>query len=465
MNIPSQYRNDVVKVLDSLGGENYSYYNIDVTKIADPESKSKIAIALRVIVAQSERIAAAQNIKNALEKDGFYSNILEDRGGKRLDVPINGGKIIRIDIKPQGGGSGAGAKETARNESAQCLYLALRQYVFKRDLADDELISENEFNEAYQHIEVDVKYDDLLMLSPEWKLSSIRGANKISEELGNKKYKFYRGKGFDDKEIKNAFSRIRSQTPFSSEDKWNPADIWIASTDFNPKELDSINTIDGLNQFLLEKYQSKQLIGVSLKKVERQPTLQKKNYDKAAKIKKAASIGFKKYQLIFSQRNQYPMDLYIYFGSGPQDRFQARNFGGDSTGSFQLELKGVSANQGRIGGGSVYKIIETLGIKETFNNTQLWSDCGDRANLNKKKQIAEEIYTLLKKYNAEGLPDKGSALSIIMQQKQSYKYSKLSGLRLLDSIKSSGKADEIVKELYLYGSSEGSQSGFYLKLQ
>lgn len=463
MNIPAAYRDDIVKVMDSLGGENYAYYNIDFTKIADPGSRAKIAIALRVVVSQSERVTAAQNIKNALERDGFYSNILEDRGGKRLDIPIKGEKIIRIDIKPQGGGSGAGAKETARNESAQCLYLALRQYVFKRDLKDDELISEQEFKEAANHIEVDVKFEDLLALPLEWRTSSIRGANKISEELGNKQYKFYRGSGFDDKEIKNAFSRVRAQTPFSSEDKWNPADIWIASTDFNPKELDSIETIDGLNQFLLEKYQSKQLIGVSLKKVEGQPRLDKKNYDKAAKIKKASQIGLKKYSLIFKQRNNIPMDLYLYFGNGPQDRFQARNFGGDSTGSFQLELKGVSANQGRIGGGSVYKILNHLNVRASFNNTQLWSDCSNRSN--KKQKICEEIYELLKKYDAEGLPDKGSAISIIMQQKQSYRYSKLAGLRLLDTIKTSGKEDEIIKELYLYGSSEGAQSGFYLKLQ
>lgn len=463
MNIPSAYRDDILKVMDSLGGENYAYYNIDFTKVADPSSRSKIAIALRVVVSQSERLTAAQNIKNAIEKDGFFSNVDEDRGGKRLDIPIEDGKIIRIDIKPQGGGSGAGAKETARNESAQCLYLALRQYVFGRDLKDDELISEKEFKEAANYIEVDVKFEDLLMLPPEWKLSSIRGANKISEELGNKQYKFYRGKGFDDKEIKNAFARVRSQTPFSSEDKWNPADIWIASTDFNPKELDSIDTIDGLNQYLLEKYQSKQLFGVSLKKIEGQPRLDKKNYDSASKIKKASQIGLKRYSLIFQQRNSIPMDIYYYFGNGSQDRFQARNFGGDSTGSFQLELKGVSANQGRIGGGSVYKILNHLGVRASFNNTQLWSDCSDRSS--KKQQISEEIYDLLKKYKADGLPDKGSAISIIMQQKQSYRYSKLAGLRLLDSIKTSGKENEIIKELYLYGSSEGAQSGFYLKLQ
>lgn len=463
MNIPSAYRDDILKVMDSLGGENYAYYNIDFTKVADPSSRSKIAIALRVVVSQSERLTAAQNIKNAIEKDGFFSNVDEDRGGKRLDIPIKDGKIIRIDIKPQGGGSGAGAKETARNESAQCLYLALRQYVFGRDLKDDELISEKEFKEAANHIEVDVKFEDLLMLPPEWKLSSIRGANKISEELGNKQYKFYRGKGFDDKEIKNAFARVRSQTPFSSEDKWNPADIWIASTDFNPKELDSIDTIDGLNQYLLEKYQSKQLFGVSLKKIEGQPRLDKKNYDSASKIKKASQIGLKRYSLIFQQRNSIPMDVYYYFGNGSQDRFQARNFGGDSTGSFQLELKGVSANQGRIGGGSVYKILNHLGVRASFNNTQMWSDCSDRSS--KKQQISEEIYDLLKKYKADGLPDKGSAISIIMQQKQSYRYSKLAGLRLLDSIKTSGKENEIIKELYLYGSSEGAQSGFYLKLQ
>ena len=120
--ITGEWHTALMKVMDSLGDENYSFYNIDVTKTADPEGRSSIYFAMKVIVPRSDRTTAANFIQNSLIKKGFAPQV--KRNGNQLDIPVKN-KFIRIDIKPVGGGSGAGAKETARNEAAQCLYCAL----------------------------------------------------------------------------------------------------------------------------------------------------------------------------------------------------------------------------------------------------------------------------------------------------------------------------------------------------
>ena len=83
-----------------------------------------------------------------------------------------------------------------------------------------------------------------------------------------------------------------------------------------------------------------------------------------------------------------------------------------------------------------------------------------------KKAINEEIYSLLKKYNAANLPtDKDKAMQIINLRPQSWKYSKLSGLRFLNYLKGlNGRADDAMKALYLYAGSQSDYSSVYYKL-
>lgn len=470
------YRKAILDTMDSLGDEKYAYYNISINQTADPAGRAKIFFALKVSVPRSERSNAAKFIAQNLAEKGYSA--FDTKGtGNQLDVTVEN-KILRIDIKPVGGGSGAGAKETARNEAAQCVYCALAFNVYKSEIDETKPISSSDFDEAFKTAHVDVKREEIVdELPPDWVRSSIRGANALYNRLPKSKtYHFYRGSGLDDKEIKNAYGRVRKQTAFSSEDKWNPADIWIAERGYNPSELDAQTTIDGLNAYLIEKFTANELIGVSLKKVEGTPNLSEKNLDPVAKANRVSGYGLKKVGLLYEnarmskEEDKYPMDIYLYYGSGTNDRFQGRNFGGASSASFQLELKGASANQGRIGGGSVQSVLESMNITGEFdvsNNQQIWTDCNPK-NKSKRSSITEEICQLMRKHDAEGFPKTGDytqQFGVIANKTQSYRYSKLLGLRLLDTIKSSGREDEIIRELYLYAASESRKSGVYLKLQ
>ena len=121
--IPSDASRTFEKVIAALGGEDYSYYLFDVTKVATTE-KQKIRVAMKVYVPLSQRATAAGKIQDALDKLNIVAVVKDE---KRIDVTIIDDKVIRVDLKPEGGkGSGGGAKATAIQEGAQCVYTAMR---------------------------------------------------------------------------------------------------------------------------------------------------------------------------------------------------------------------------------------------------------------------------------------------------------------------------------------------------
>ena len=209
--IGDQYKKAIRDVMDSLGDENFSFYEFDITKVADPTGRSKIFFALKVIVPRAKRTKAASMVAQNVASKGYTA--IDTKGtGNQLDIDV-GGKTLRIDIKPQGGGSGGGAAETARNEAAECLYAALAFNVYRGEINEDLPISLSDFEKASKTIDVDVPFEQLLPdeLSKEWQISSIRGANKLWQTFHNsgKNYIFCRGGGPDDKEIKKAYQRAR----------------------------------------------------------------------------------------------------------------------------------------------------------------------------------------------------------------------------------------------------------------
>ena len=486
----AEYKKAINDIMDSLGDENFSFYNFDVTKIADPTGRSKIFFALKVIVPRAKRTKAASMIAQNVGSKGYTA--IDTKGtGNQLDISV-GSKTLRIDIKPEGGGSGGGAAETARNEAAQCLYAALAFNVYRGEIDEDLPISLNDFEKASRTIDVDVPFEQLLPdeLSREWQISSIRGANKLWQTFHNsgKNYIFCRGGGPDDKEIKKAYQRARRsmmkdpnvRVIFSSEDKWNPADIWMVSSTFNPSDLDKHKTVDTINEFIKEKYEERELIGVSLKKMRGAAKLKVLNYDPNDKMKELEDVKWGQYWVKFKDtrliggEDAFPMDVYLYWkkNGGDADRFQSRNFGGASSPSWQIEKKGASAAQGRCGGGSIVEILKSLGVSYTgittgWNNRTFWADCKP-TNKSKKDRINDELIELFGKYcppnKDTGYPGDVQARAEVANQTQSYRYSKLMGLRLLDCILTSGKADEIMKALYCYAGSQTDKSSVHVKL-
>ena len=464
--IPSDATKTFEKIMGSLGGEDYSYYLFDV-KNANENPRAKKVVEMVVYVPQAKRVTAAANIQASLDGDGVIAKVLDKE--TELDVYLIGNekKYIRILVKPNGSkGSGGGAAATAIQEAAQCVYAAMRYYC-----GDKEIYTEEDLKCGMDHVDVGgTKLEDIMGLPKEWKEGSLKGANEIFKKVGGSGYKFVRGDSLlDDGAIKKAFGRVKGQTNLSSEDKWNPADIWMVQESAIAeikKHLDGENTIDCLNNALLQRFNDGSLIGISLKKIEGAAKMDVKNNQPAAVRKANETARFVKYDLTYLSS----MDVYLYYGPGTFEKFQARNFGGSSKGDWKLELKGKSAAQGKIQGAVVIELLKNAGFSNISQfKIPTWAESAPGTGAAQKK-ITNEIYDLLKKHNADKFDKSPKAetnnKADIATQDKSWRYSKLAGLRFLDWLKHTcSDKDMAMKEMYLYASSQSDKSSVYYKLQ
>ena len=454
--VPSQNKKAFEDVMAALGGDNYSYYLFDVTKIEQKDSKKKVQVALKVLVPQVKRAKATKDIMGGLRKAGY--EIEEKANEINVPIPKTKGQFIRVSVKPENSkGSGGGAAATKVQEAAQCVYAAMRYYC-----GDVKNFTIDDFKCGMKYTNAPgVKIEEIMEMSKEWKESSWAGANEIYSKIGGTGWKFVRGDAMiDDGAVKNAFNRVKKQTILSSEDKWNPADIWMVKDESKVKQhLDKEVTIDCLNNALQQLRADGKLVGISLKKIEGTPKMALKNADDAKTRRDNEKAKFAKYDLTFDngrRSDNHPMDVYLYYGEGNFDKFQARNFGGESKGDWKLELKGKSAAQGKIQGKVLRDLISNI-VSGSVPKEADWNKCTGN-------EYDKEIFDLLKKYNAKGFNEE-TAMEFIADAKQAWKYSKLSGLRLLDWMSNHKKKDQIMKEIYLYASSQSDKSSVYWKLQ
>ena len=475
--IPADAQDTFNKIKESLKGENYTYESFEVTKVADSD-RGKIRFAMKVYVPQSQRVTAAANIQQALSE----SNItVEVKDGTQLDVFIDDlGKKIRLDVKPDSKkGSGGGSEATRIQEGAQCVYTAIRFYKGEVDQ-----ISEEDLQFGMDQVDAPgLKMEEIQSLPKVWKESSMRGADKIYKDVKERgaptDYEFVRGdKHIDDGAIKKAFLRVKDQTNIKSEDKWNPADIWLVR---KKKKADIINhlnsetTIDCLNNAIQQLLGKGDLIGISLKKIEGSPKLKLLNATSPATRRKNEASYYAKYDLTFDnkQKNEakrYPMDCYFMYsssGSKQKDSIQVRNFAGENKGDWKLELKGVSAAQGKIQGEVTRRLLREAGYDITGFTEPPFSSCKPLGERGYNESITTEIYNLLLKYKASGFEKGQETMNIIATRTQSYRYSKLASLRMLDWFENLDKddADQAMKEIYLYASSQSDKSSVYYKLE
>ena len=105
-------------------------------------------------------------------------------------------------------------------------------------------------------------------------------------------------------------------------------------------------------------------------------------------------------------------------------------------------------------------------IRYWFIQLEIYISHPKKSQTKSGQDITKEIYNLLKKYSAQGLDldDEEGMMGDIEIKRQSWRYSKLSGLRFLDYLcKKNVDADKAVKELYLFGGSASDHSSIYYK--
>lgn len=478
-----------------LATDEYSYLVFDV-KNAETDPKKKVQVYMKVYIPEAKRNTATANVKAAMEKEGYAVEIRKTKGSNIPSLDINVGsennkvKVIRVDFKPdKSAGSGSGSAKTKIQESAACLYNALRFHVYNKDMDPGMVITQDDLDKASQWIVTpDATMDEMMGFDPDWRAVFMDGANKLYAKVQGGDYIFVRGdKEIDDGVIKKAFAKCKTslEKDLQNEDKWNPSDIWMVK---KSKKSEVINTLTPygvkktatsvavLNAQLVELFEAGDLMGVSLKKTGASGTVKIINGETPAQRKANLSVAFDKARTIGdlvydSGRNysgadvdkRYPMDVYIWYGNKSFDKIQLRNFAGDHRGDWKLELKGEFAAMGKVQGNVARFILQNTGFTN-IPQEPTWSSCDPKHNQSDK--LTKEIYNLLKEFNAKGFDktDEDQMMGEIGRKRQSWRYSKLSGLRFLKFLKDlNGEADKAVKELYLFAGSASDHSSIYYK--
>ena len=481
-----------------LREEGFNTTDVQVLKdvTVEPSARAKILLNLRIDVV--DRGQVTNRLVNAITSKsitGSRETYDADVQGNVINIPFEDDKKFRIQVKPiRGAGSGGGSASTAVNESFFAVYCAVRYHLVNQDLDYRQPLSEEILRQAYDHYcFVDVPFESL-WADNVWHKSHCLAANKLysEQQCRVQDATFYRGSGFDDKEIKDAYKRVNKnlttleESTFTAEDKWNPADIWIATRGFDISPIKNLNTAAEINKFIDEKFTSKELVGVSLKKSEgiteaietasarfevmnQEPPAERRAKVSSYKWVDRNSTGG--YDLFFENKGKQSIDVYLYYGSGEFDKFQLRNFGGKKA-SWQIELKGATAAHGRCGGGNVASIVNEYAPNAMpWDNTNFYSSCNP-TNRNATIGITREISELLVEFDAKNVirglshqRDLAQYRSLVAYKPQEWRYSKLNGLRLLKALRDNPtKADQIIQALYLFSSSQLDFSSVFVKV-
>ena len=420
--------------------------NSNIIKIKDT---SKI---LEYRVESDNRASDRVKVENILTRNRIsYGELTRDVGS------FGGSEIVTFDMKrvriiyklKDNRGSGGGADDTRRNESAQALYAAIA-FGLKRKITINDIngINVKKFSDKFVIDEnVNIILDEL---PDEWIESSLLGANKLYEKFKKGKYIFHRGSKQVDL-INDIFSQVKKLEKFRMDiNKWNPSDIWMISEGFDFKQLSKEKTILGLNQVIQDKLEDESLIGVSLKRMVGGASISAKNVFKDMKTTRT----YKGYE--YSKKS---IDGYILLSGGT--KIQYRSFGaGTGLTGFQGEVKGANANQGKISLGPTNMILRNHGV------TQIPTNAADRVRRS-PDLVFNDISIGLKKYakmNATEIAKLAVDNKIVTPK---FLYSKLQVTELITILESldSKTRDQVVEDLYLYASSQSKYSSAYYKLE
>ena len=313
--------------------------------------------------------------------------------------------------------AGLGAVGTRYAESAVCIALAYKVNNKGKDIPLDKAIFESkdldikvdlgkhdtktELTAIYNFLKTDLDkkgnwYDTTLVTAQKLYNANSGFGGKLLKSSKYAEYNFHRDSAFMNsiyelfKENSKSIKRTLGLT--IGGDKWNPGDIWISTQKEFPVGKD-LPSIKNMNDRLLKRWKDADIMGISLKKLGKDPTFSvynlpdQKHWFPFIKIESPKSpLGSK--------------DMYITAGKGTDTiSIQIRTFGRDS--NIQCEIKGASAAGGKAGFG----ITKTLLRKFILDNNIIYTEILEWKVIN---EMVGEVKT-----NEDKIKNQGGILDII----------------------------------------------------
>lgn len=379
-----------------------------------------------------------------------------------IKIKETNNSVIRFKFKGKRGGSGAGAAETKKFECGQAVYAAIAFMKGSKITSAD--FNEENIRSASSMYDIDDTIANIKTLSDDWHESCVKGANELWEKfsgLKNKGVKFHRG-GAEVKYIEDAFKRVKKEEKVRIDiNKWSPADIYVTTKNYKHKCLDEENTLRGLNQCMMHRLigegQGPIMFGVSLKKITGKAKLSTKNVDP----KTAVDHIFKD----FYRKGVNSADLYMRFKSNAEIQFRAFD-GPKALTGWQGEVKGASANQGKVGLGSLNLILKLHDLDQVPDVRPILSRGGaarQTLESNVEKLIEKTSPGFTKKKYADLIENKvkkGETEGFYYAMGSSYYLHKI-----ITGITNNDKKNQVCEDIILYASSQSVISAPYYKLE
>jgi hypothetical protein len=406
-----------------------------------------------VIVKVKDRARVKTDLYAYLDKYNYpYQDIKTSKSSfNATQLKTPDGTIVHIIYKDTvNNGSGAGAEITELAESAQCWYAAVA-FNYELQSLDDFLKYKDKVTaKCSTSATVDKIVDELTY---DWIQSSIIIANYMREmsEFKTKKnqYHFHHGSAIINKISEMFHSANRKDPQFANINKWNPADVWLITPTGEAaiRAASRDQTFASLNDIVTELYQSRDAVGVSLKKVVNTVRHEVFNYQRSAttcelksfKVSEKSKDGY----LIFQYKDDSNMSI------------QFRSFSDARGWRWQGEIKGKYASGGKIGGGQVAAIFKRVsGI--TLSSMSA-NEVAKRVQRHDPK-IYNSIRTMAKKFNV-------TVVDPVLQSAD-WVYSKYLTLELFTALKQlpKDKQEQFLREVVGYAASSTENSGVFIKI-
>lgn len=240
-----------------------------------------------------------------------------------------------------GGGAGVacGTDQTRVNESAQAVYCAATV----GNSAVDK-VHPNRYN-------IESSIDEVLSLRADWvKSSQLISDHLLAKGLIDSTQTFHHGSEYVLELCQMAKKLVEQEGITWNKDKWNPADIWAIRGE--PKI--SWPDIHSMNRSMRQLLHDRDLIGISLKKVNCEPKHSFVNIDDqrpSFSVEKFGAVGTFGVPDFFSSKK-----VMVEYGEGTA---HGRTY--DPLKNWSLEIDGRTAKHGKIGKGPISSLLVASG--------------------------------------------------------------------------------------------------------
>lgn len=300
---------------------------------------------------------------------------------------ISSSQLGKSKVLGGGAGAGGGTVQTAIAESAQCVWL---QAMFENGIQPLEFYTDEVLSKAFKSVDVGkTKLEEVLSINDGWINSSYLTAKYLIENGFARKGMVCHRDSKIMKAVYDAKNKALKAQGLSkiSDDKWNPGDIWVADKSFSISELPT-DSLGALNDKLVELFNNRKLVGISLKAVKKSPKHKVYNIEKTeGKLNRFKEIKLSSARGTFWTAKNGTIE----FDEGTL-MISANSY----LGTHKAELKGKTARGGGIGWGPIMNYGKTTLRRKIMNNREAIKlakqiDKGDERSIKKLWDMVQKI--------------------------------------------------------------------------